>query len=127
MADAVQTRNWRAWRDQSTDGQPCVRVHGECVVPGAGYGIELQRHGSERADAGSSGGELVLDLIVREPSADRGQPETVVPAHYVMEETTGPVTGVTITFRGRQIASLTIDNAPPEGVQLAQEAIGRNT
>jgi hypothetical protein len=127
MAEGMQTRNWHAWRDQSTDGQPCVRVHGECVVPGAGYGIELQRHGSERADAGSSSGELVLDLIVREPSADRGQPETVVPAHYVMEETTGPVSGVTITFRGRQIAALGIEDSAPEGVQPAQEAMGRNS
>src|SRR3712207_7443935 len=57
--------NWHAWRDVSTDGQPCVRVHGECVLPGAGYGIELQRHGSEEGDASSTSGELVLDLVDR--------------------------------------------------------------
>ncbi len=120
MATQLHTRNWHAWHDQSTDGQPCVRVHGEVVVPSAGYGIELQRHGSERADAGSTGGELVLNLIVREPAADRGQPETVVPAHYVLEETTGPVTGVTILHQGREIARLNIETAPPQGVQPAQ-------
>jgi hypothetical protein len=121
MATQLHTRNWHAWHDTSTDGQPCVRVHGEVVVPSAGYGIELQRHGSERADAGSTSGDLVLRLVVREPTASRPSPETVVPAHYVLEETTGQVTGVTILDQGREIARLSIEDSSPAGVQPVQQ------
>jgi hypothetical protein len=113
----VETRNWHAWRDRSSDGQPCVRVHGECVLPGAGYGVELQRHGSEAGDAGATSGELVLDLVVRPPATDRGQPGRVAPADYVLEEATGRVTGVTIRQHGREVARLPVEAAPPAGVR----------
>ena len=113
----VETRSWRAWRDRSSDGQPCVRVHGECVLPGAGYGVELQRHGSEAGDAGATSGELVLDLVVRPPATDRGQPGRVAPADYVLEETTGQVTGVTVLERGREVARLAVEPGPPAEVR----------
>jgi hypothetical protein len=119
----METRNWHAWRDVSTDGQPCVRVHGECVVPGAGYGIELQRHGSEEGDASSTSGELVLDLVVRPPAADRGQPGTTVPAHYVLEETSGTITGVASLESGREIARLNVEEHAPKEVQLGPSTV----
>jgi hypothetical protein len=120
----VETRNWHAWRDQSSNGQPCVRVHGECDLPGAGYGVELQRHGSEEGDARDTAGELVLDLIVRPPATARDQPGSIAPADYVLEETTGQATGVTILQSGREVARLAIETGPPPGVRAGATARG---
>jgi len=105
----LETRNWRAWRDTSTDGEPCVRVEGECLTPAPGYGVELQRHGSEQGEAGGGTGELVLDLIVRPPRDDRGGEPVEMMANYVFEERAGQVSSVLVRQGGRRIAELQIE------------------
>ena len=113
----METRNWRAWRDTSTDGEPCVRVEGQCVTAGPGYGVELQRHGSEQGDAGGGSGELVLDLIVRPPRDDRGGETVEMMANYVFEERSGQVSSVLIRQGGRRIAQLEIEGGAAGGGQ----------
>ena len=104
----METRNWRAWRDTSTDGEPCVRVEGVCLTPTPGYGVELQRHGSEQGDADGGTGELVLDLIVRPPREDRGGEAVEMTANYVFEERAGQVSRVLVRQGGRRITQLDV-------------------
>jgi hypothetical protein len=110
----LETRNWRAWRDTSTDGESCVRVEGLCMTPGPGYGVELQRHGSEQGDAGGGAGELVLDLIVRRPREDKGGEPVEMMANYVFEERGGQVSSVLVRQGGRQIAQLEVEEGRAE-------------
>ena len=108
----METRNWRAWRDTSTDGEPCVRVEGLCITPSPGYGVELQRHGSEQGAADGGTGELVLDLIVRPPRDDRGGETVEMAANYVFEERAGEVTRILVRQGGRRIAELEVEDRP---------------
>ncbi|HET7771901.1 MAG TPA: hypothetical protein VFN74_24215 [Chloroflexota bacterium] len=121
----METRNWRAWRDTSTDGEPCVRVEGLCVTAGPGYGVELQRHGAEQGDAGGGSGELVLDLIVRPPRDDRGGETVEMTANYVFEERAGQVSSVLIRQGGRRIAQLEIEGGAAGAEGGAQLGAGQ--
>lgn len=111
----METQNWRAWRDTSTDGEACVRVDGQCLTPSPGYGIELQRHGSAQGAAGNANGasggtdELVLDLIVRPPRDERGGDTVVMAANYVFEEGAGEVRRVVVRQGGREIARMDVE------------------
>jgi len=109
---SVQAHAWRAWRDTSTDGQPCVRVHGDLSLPDAGAAVELQRHGSAEGDAQHTAGELILDLVPRPAATDRDTGPRQASADYVLEETTGQVTSVKILQDGHEVAALTVEPGP---------------
>lgn len=80
-----------------------------CMTPSPGYGIELQRHGSEQGDASGGADELVLHLIVRPPRDDRGGEAVEMAANYVFEEGAGEVRRVVVRQGGREIARLDVE------------------
>lgn len=74
--------DWSAWHDHQPPGPPVLHVHGECEFPTAGYSVELKRSEPQ----GINPKDLLLDLIVHEPTGPAAQVITTVEAHY-REET----------------------------------------
>ncbi len=91
-------RDWSAWHDHEPPGPPVLHVRGECEFPTAGYSVELRRH----VPQGINPRDLLLDLIVHEPSGPAADVITVVEARY-REETDVEHDTVTILPDGPSI------------------------
>lgn len=87
----VDCHGWSAWHDHQPPGSPVLHVHGECEFPTAGYSVELRRSEPQ----GINPKDLLLDLIVHEPSGPAAQVITTVEARY-REETDFEYDTVTI-------------------------------
>lgn len=83
--------DWSAWHDHQPPGPPVLHVRGECEFPTAGYSVELKRSEPQ----GINPKDLLLDLVVHEPSGPAAQVITKVEARY-REETDFEYETVTI-------------------------------
>lgn len=91
-------RNWSAWHDHQPPGPQTLHVHGECEFPTEGYTVELRKHEPQ----GINPRDLLLDLIVYEPSGVVAQVITVEEVRYT-EETDFEYDTVTILPDGPSI------------------------
>lgn len=89
--DAGNCRDWSAWHDHQPPGPAVLHVHGECEFPTAGYSVELRRTEPQ----GINPKDLLLDLIVSEPTGPAAQVITKLEARY-SEETDVEYETVTI-------------------------------
>jgi hypothetical protein len=94
----VECSNWSAWHGSRPPAPPVLTVVGECTFPTAGYSVELRRHEPQ----GINPKDLLLDLIVHEPSGPAAQVITTVEARYE-EETDFEYESVTILPDGPSI------------------------
>jgi len=92
--------SWNAWHDREPGPgkTPTLHVTGECWFPTAGYSVELKRH----VPQGINPAYLLLDKIVRKPSGQAAQVETVVAVKYA-EATDFKYEFVTILPDGKTI------------------------
>ena len=84
-------RDWSAWHDHQPPGPPVLHVRGECEFPTAGYSVGLRRTEPQ----GINPKDLLLDLIVREPTGPAAEVITPLEARY-SEETDVEYETVTI-------------------------------
>jgi hypothetical protein len=71
-------RDWKAGLDRTPGDQPALHVSGRCEFPTSGYTVRLQRH----APQGINPFDLLLDLIITEPTGPVSQVATEVNASY---------------------------------------------
>jgi hypothetical protein len=89
---------WSAWHNLEPGSPPTLIVVGQCTFPTAGYKVELRRHEPQ----GFNPKDLLLDLIVHEPTGPVPQVITTVEARYE-EETDFEYDSVTILPEGPSI------------------------
>lgn len=90
--------NWSAWHGSRLPAPPVLTVAGECEFPTAGYSVELRRYEPQ----GINPRDLLLDLVVHEPTGPVAQVITTVEARYE-EETDFEYESVTILPDGPSI------------------------
>ena len=71
--------DWSATNDHQPIGPVTLRVIGECEMPTPGFRCELKKHQSQ----GISREDLLLDLVIAEPTG--GQPEVITPCSVRFE------------------------------------------
>jgi hypothetical protein len=94
----AECRDWSAWQGSRPPAPPVLTVAGECEFPTAGYSVELRRHEPQ----GINPRDLLLDLVVHEPTGPVAQVITTVEARYE-EETDFEYESVTILPDGPSI------------------------
>jgi hypothetical protein len=90
--------NWSAWHGSRPPAPPVLTVAGECTFPTAGYSVELRRHEPQ----GINPRDLLLDLVVHEPTGPVAQVITTEEARYE-EQTDFEYESVTILPDGPSI------------------------
>jgi len=90
----TESREWTAVRSAGPGGGVRLRVTGVCIFPTSGWAVELRRHDPQGADD-----ELLLELIVEEPTGPVLQVISPVPVAYE-EPTTTRVRRVSIAPDG---------------------------
>ena len=93
-----ECRNWSAWHGSRPPAAPVLTVVGECTFPTAGYSVELRRHEPQ----GINPRDLLLDLVVHEPTGPVAQVITTLEARYE-EKTDFDYESVTILPDGPSI------------------------
>jgi hypothetical protein len=88
----------RVQRSSRPPAAPVLTVVGECTLPTAGYSMELRRHDPQ----GINPRDLLLDLVVHEPTGPVAQVITTLEARYE-EETDFEYESVTILPDGPSI------------------------
>jgi hypothetical protein len=78
-------RNWAARSLRVASGGGVVLVSGTCTVPTSGHTVELRRHEPQ----GVNPADLLLDLVVTEPSGVAADVLTDVPVRYEESSDTG--------------------------------------
>ena len=74
----VECSNWSAWHGSRPPAPQVLTVLGECKFPTAGYSVELRRHEPQ----GINPKDLLLDLIVHEPTGPAASVITTLEARY---------------------------------------------
>lgn len=77
--NSAECQNWIAWYDRMPRSESVLHVQGECSFPSPGYAVELRRH---EAALPNNPSNLLLELIVHEPSSPTLEGLTVVPVRY---------------------------------------------
>jgi hypothetical protein len=88
-------RDWEAWHDRMPGTQPTLYVRGWCTFPSEAYEVRLERHEPQ----GINPRDLLLDLIIREPSEPVPQVLTDKEVRYE-EQTDSVYESVTILPNG---------------------------
>ena len=96
--ELAECSNWSAWHGSRPPAPPVLTVAGECEFPTAGYSVELRRHEPQ----GINPRDLLLDLVVHEPTGPVAQVITTVESRYE-EETDFEYESVTILPDGPSI------------------------
>ena len=94
----VECSNWSAWHGSRPPAPQVLTVVGKCTFPTAGYSVELRLHEPQ----GINSRDLLLDLIVHEPTGPVADVISTVEARYE-EETDFEYESVTILPDGPSI------------------------
>lgn len=71
-------RDWKAWIDRMPGAQPTLHVTGRCEFPTSGFSVRLER----RAPQGIPPRDLLLDLVITDPTGPVSQVITEVNVSY---------------------------------------------
>jgi hypothetical protein len=78
---AWECGSFEAWHDWMPGKPATMHVTGEVTFPTTGYTVSLRMHEPQGTDAD----DLLLDLVVEEPTGPVNEVVTVVPVEFAME------------------------------------------
>jgi hypothetical protein len=78
VSTPYQCLDWKAWLDRVPGAQPTLHVTGRCQFPSSGYFVRLERHEPQ----GINPSNLLLDLVITEPTGPVTQVVTEEEVHY---------------------------------------------